>query len=60
MGIHQATIWDDTLVTGADQRRMTVKKYLDSEFTIKDLGEADFFVGGEIEHTKGGLLISQH
>lgn len=37
-----------------------MKKYLDSEFTIKDLGEADFFVGGEIEHTKGGLLISQH
>lgn len=36
-----------------------VKEFIDREFTIKDLGEADFFLGIQLVHTNGGIWISQ-
>ena len=38
---------------------LETKKALDSEFTIKDLGEARYFLGIEICRTDHGTLISQ-
>ncbi|KAL2230793.1 UNVERIFIED_CONTAM: Retrovirus-related Pol polyprotein from transposon TNT 1-94 [Sesamum indicum] len=36
-----------------------VKKYLDNLFTIKDLGEAQYFLGLEFFRTQKGLVLSQ-
>ncbi|KAK4383718.1 Retrovirus-related Pol polyprotein from transposon RE1 [Sesamum angolense] len=43
---------DDILVTGpSDSHIIEVKRYLDNIFTIKDLGEAKYFLGLEIART---------
>ncbi|KAL2235336.1 UNVERIFIED_CONTAM: Retrovirus-related Pol polyprotein from transposon RE1, partial [Sesamum indicum] len=36
-----------------------VKKYLDNLFTIKDLGEAQYFLGLEFSRSQRGLIVSQ-
>lgn len=36
-----------------------VKEFLHSNFTIKDLGKAKYFIGVEIAQTKQGILLSQ-
>lgn len=35
-----------------------IKKQLDDEFNIKDLGELKYFLGIEVEKTPNGLVLS--
>ncbi|KAL0336727.1 UNVERIFIED_CONTAM: Retrovirus-related Pol polyprotein from transposon RE1 [Sesamum radiatum] len=51
---------DDILVAGpSDSHIIEVKRYLDNLFTIKDLGEAKYFLGLEIARTSQGLKVTQ-
>lgn len=51
---------DDILITGNDQNKIEeVKNFLDHEFTIKNLGEADLFLGMEIQQSEIGFQVSQ-
>lgn len=50
---------NDVLITGIDQNNIEeVKKFLHKEFTIKDLGHVDYFLGIELEQTGGEIYIS--
>ncbi|KAL0430968.1 UNVERIFIED_CONTAM: Retrovirus-related Pol polyprotein from transposon RE1 [Sesamum radiatum] len=52
---------DDVLITGPSEIEIAkVKHYLDSEFTIKDLGPANYFLGLEITRCSAGTSITQH
>lgn len=52
---------DDILVTGTNQNEIRqVKEFLHREFTIKDLGQADYFLGIGLVHSSQGIFISQH
>ncbi|KAL0458744.1 UNVERIFIED_CONTAM: Retrovirus-related Pol polyprotein from transposon RE1 [Sesamum latifolium] len=52
---------DDVLITGPSEIHITTaKKFLDLEFTIKDLGRAKYFLGLEMTHSADGLLVTQH
>lgn len=49
---------DDILLIGNDQDRIAdVKLYLDTKFTIKDLGQADFFLGIKLSHSTSGIFV---
>ncbi|KAL0456584.1 UNVERIFIED_CONTAM: Retrovirus-related Pol polyprotein from transposon RE2 [Sesamum latifolium] len=51
---------DDILVTGPSKSHITgIKGYLDQLFTIKDLGEAKYFLGLEIARSSQGLIVTQ-
>ncbi|XP_061352700.1 uncharacterized mitochondrial protein AtMg00810-like [Gastrolobium bilobum] len=51
---------DDIVVAGNDKTKIdSVKRSLDSEFKIKDLGNLHYFLGLEILRSVDGLLISQ-
>lgn len=51
---------DDILLTRNNISKIqAVKGFLNCEFTIKDLGEIDCFLGIQILHTKEGIWISQ-
>ncbi|KAL2227763.1 UNVERIFIED_CONTAM: Retrovirus-related Pol polyprotein from transposon RE2 [Sesamum indicum] len=51
---------DDILVTSASlQHIQSVKNYLHSLFTIKDLGEARYFLGLEIGRNSEGIFVAQ-
>lgn len=51
---------DDVLIIGScDKEIAKVKDYLNTEFSIKDLGEANYFLGVVIARTVDGLFISQ-
>lgn len=46
---------------GNDQSKIAeVKEFLDREFTIKDLGQVDFFLGVELHHSNQGISVGQH
>lgn len=51
---------DDILVTGNyEEKIFEVKQFLHKEFTIKDLGQANFFLRVEFHHTNKGIFVSQ-
>ncbi|KAK4390694.1 Retrovirus-related Pol polyprotein from transposon RE2 [Sesamum angolense] len=52
---------DDILLTGNSESAMyAVRDYLDDLFTIKDLGQAKYFLGLELARSSHGLQVSQH
>lgn len=52
---------DNILVTGNNRDKIdNLKLFLDKEFTIKEMGEANFFLGVEVRHTSQGILVGQH
>ncbi|KAK6123626.1 hypothetical protein DH2020_042625 [Rehmannia glutinosa] len=51
---------DDVLVTGSNPEDIKLlKHHLDSLFTIKDLGEAKYFLGLELARTGDGIYLNQ-
>ncbi|KAK6148491.1 hypothetical protein DH2020_019403 [Rehmannia glutinosa] len=51
---------DDVLVTGSNlQDILDLKSFLDTTFTIKDLGVAKYFLGLEIARTPTGCYLNQ-
>lgn len=51
---------DNLLITGDDIDYIEkLKKDLDDEFTIKDLGEMRFFLGLEVSRTEKGTMLNQ-
>ncbi|RVW43373.1 Retrovirus-related Pol polyprotein from transposon RE1 [Vitis vinifera] len=51
---------DDILVTGSDTAAITsLIAQLNSEFSLKDLGEVHYFLGIQVSHTNNGLHLSQ-
>ncbi|KAL0412091.1 UNVERIFIED_CONTAM: Retrovirus-related Pol polyprotein from transposon RE2 [Sesamum latifolium] len=51
---------DDVLLTGDSLANLSaVKQYLDDLFTIKDLGQAKFFLGLELARSAHGTFITQ-
>ncbi|CAN0875318.1 Retrovirus-related Pol polyprotein from transposon RE1, partial [Linum grandiflorum] len=51
---------DDIIITGNDEEEITrLKKKLNEEFELKDLGEMKYFLGMEVARSNKGLLISQ-
>lgn len=51
---------DNVLLTGNNNNSIeNVKQFLHSDFTIKDLDEADFFLWIQLTKTDKGLAISQ-
>ncbi|WCJ22400.1 Retrovirus-related Pol polyprotein from transposon RE1 [Euphorbia peplus] len=51
---------DDVLISGtSNQQIKEVKQVFHKAFTIKDLGEAKFFLGIELARSSRGMLISQ-
>ncbi|KAL2242389.1 UNVERIFIED_CONTAM: Retrovirus-related Pol polyprotein from transposon RE1 [Sesamum indicum] len=52
---------DDVLIAAASKSLIEeVKRYLDNLFTIKDLGEAQYFLGLELFRSQKGLVLSQN
>lgn len=52
---------DYIFVIGSNQSKIVVlKAYMDKEFTIKDLGLVDLFLGVEIDHSNSGLFLSPY
>ncbi|KAL0399091.1 UNVERIFIED_CONTAM: Retrovirus-related Pol polyprotein from transposon RE1 [Sesamum radiatum] len=52
---------DDVLLTGPSLSQInTAKEFLDSEFTIKNLGPAKYFLGLEIARSTAGTSVTQH
>lgn len=51
---------DDILISGSNPIEIqAVKKYLHGLFTIKDMGEANYFLGVEVARNATGITISQ-
>ena len=51
---------DDILITGNDPVRIVaIKKFLHSQFHLKDLGDWKYFLGIEVSSSENGIFISQ-
>ena len=51
---------DDILITGNDPVIIAaIKKFLHSQFHLKDLGDLKYFLGIEVSSSKNGIFISQ-
>ena len=51
---------DDIVLTGDDTNEIeNIKRALNSEFQVKDLGELKYFLGMEVARSKNGIYISQ-
>lgn len=51
---------DDILMTSNNVQEMShLKHFLDTEFKIKDLGFLNYFLGMEVYHEYGGLIVTQ-
>ncbi|RVW64066.1 Protease Do-like 1, chloroplastic [Vitis vinifera] len=51
---------DDILVIGCNSEEVqTIINQLNKSFTLKDLGEVDYFLGIQVRHTTEGLHLSQ-
>ena len=51
----------DILITRNDPMSIaTIKKFLHSQFHLKDLGDLKYFLGIEVSSSKNGIFISQH
>ncbi|CAL1375545.1 unnamed protein product [Linum trigynum] len=51
---------DDVILTGNDDAFITtVKRRLDSDFSIKDLGPLKFFLGVEVARSPSGIVLNQ-
>nr|GEV60455.1 putative ribonuclease H-like domain-containing protein [Tanacetum cinerariifolium] len=51
---------DDMIVTGDDKEEITkLKKYLFTEFEMKDLGRLNYFLGIEVLRSKQGIFMCQ-
>ena len=51
---------DDVILIGNDLSEIThMKKFLDSKFWIKDLGDLKFFLGLEVARNKFGIHLCQ-
>lgn len=52
---------DDLIITGSSSIHIQqIITYLQSQFTVKDLGDLSFFLGVEVGRCKEGLFLSQH
>lgn len=43
---------DDVLITEIDEKIEQIKEYIHTDFPIKDLGQADYFMEEKLEQTK--------
>lgn len=61
-GIAVALVYvDDILITGNDLQSISrLRNTLSAAFQMKDLGEAQYFLGLEVHHTPKGLFVNQH
>ena len=51
---------DDIILTGTDVDTLkALKAYLHQEFSIKDLGRLNYFLGMEVGYTTDGIILSQ-
>lgn len=51
---------DDILLTGSSTKLIDeAKKYLHSQFKVKDLGELKYFLGIEVLRSQHGILMNQ-
>ena len=51
---------DDIVITGDDITEIVdLKKYLDQEFEVKDLGQLKYFIGIEISRGPKEMFLSQ-
>lgn len=51
---------DDILLTGSDLEEISLlKSHLHQTFTIKDLGELNYFLGMEVTHCPEGIAVTQ-
>ncbi|XP_057543521.1 uncharacterized mitochondrial protein AtMg00810-like [Amaranthus tricolor] len=52
---------DDILLTGSNSTEIdSIKRHLDDEFTIKDLGILHYFLGMEASYINEGIVLTQH
>ncbi|XP_019105395.2 uncharacterized mitochondrial protein AtMg00810-like [Beta vulgaris subsp. vulgaris] len=57
-----ATIYVDNIVLTSTnvEKLVALKQHLHKEFSIKDLGRLNYFLGIEVGYTSNGILLSQH
>jgi len=51
---------DDLIITGSDSDFITTFIHtLDQQFSLKDLGSLNYFLGIEVSPTSNGIILSQ-